>query len=212
MRRSARSAMPTLQVYPSPSARALAYDTTTPETRQYSATPARGSWPSRYSPIISPAKIAASATRSMVESRKAPNLEILPVTRATAPSSMSNSTNAVMTIVPQKNSPRVNRTSAPAATPTVPMTVIALGETPVRATACPTGVRTRPSAGLILLSIAVRSLSLRRPVTGRAHRSAAGARTRPRRVWDGGRPDRSRLNAVPPLWSRPYRARVVVRV
>ena len=48
----------------------------------------------------------ASATRSRVESRKAPQRLERPSCRAMLPSTRSEKTNSVMTIVPQKNSPR----------------------------------------------------------------------------------------------------------
>lgn len=46
------------------------------------------------------------------------------------PSTRSENTNSVMTIVPQKNSPRGKKTSAPAITPAVPRKVTVSGLTP----------------------------------------------------------------------------------
>ena len=48
---------------------------------------------------------AASATRSRVESRNAPNTPVVPLTRARAPSSMSAITKNVQTIVPANRWP-----------------------------------------------------------------------------------------------------------
>ena len=70
--RSARSAMPTLHSTPMLSARALAYETTPPPTRQSEAGRSDTVSPARAKPSTRPPKIAPSATRSSVESRNAP--------------------------------------------------------------------------------------------------------------------------------------------
>ncbi len=101
--------------------------------------------------------MAASPTRSRVESRKAPQAPVVPVTRASAPSSMSASTKTVQTAAPANRWPVGSSQSAAATTPTVPVTVIALGVTGVRASASPIGVSTRFSAGRSMFSMAVRS-------------------------------------------------------
>jgi hypothetical protein len=111
----------------------------------------------RVSQIASPANTAASAIRSRVESRNAPQAPLVPFTRASAPSSMSASTKAVHTIVPANRWPVGNSHSAPATTPVVPVMVIAFGVTGVRASACPTGFSRRVSAGRKSFSMAVRS-------------------------------------------------------
>ncbi len=103
----------------------------------------------------SPPKIDASAIRSRVESRKAPNGPEVPFTRASAPSSMSENTKIVHTTVPANRCPVGNRASALALTPTVPVTVMMFGVTGVRASASPTGVSSRASPGRRLLSMAV---------------------------------------------------------
>ena len=92
--------MPTLQGMPSPSARAFAYDTIMPMTRQNSATQASASCPVRTSQMVRPAKTAASLIRSRVESRNAPHAPLVPLTRASSPSSMSVRTKPVHTQVP----------------------------------------------------------------------------------------------------------------
>src|SRR5690606_41456668 len=53
--------------------------------------------------IASAPKIAASATRSRTESRKAPQLLCRPDRRAMMPSTLSAKTNAVITNVPHRN-------------------------------------------------------------------------------------------------------------
>ncbi len=82
---------------------------------------------------------------------------MVPVIRASAPSSMSASTKNVQTIVPANRWPVGNSHSAPAVMPTVPVTVIAFGVTGVRASTCPTGISTRFSTGRRKFSMAVRS-------------------------------------------------------
>lgn len=117
--RSARSTSPlTLTGSPMLSPRALVYETTCPLARQKIAT----AQSHRLSPApayqsASPPKIAESATRSRVESRKAPQRLDRPSCRAMLPSTRSEKTNRVMTIVPQKNSPSGKKTRAPATTP-----------------------------------------------------------------------------------------------
>ena len=98
--RSVRSAMPTSQRSPRPSALAFAYDTSPPTTRQNRATVASTPWPVRASQIARPANTAASAIRSSVESRNAPQVPLVPLIRASTPSSMSARTNPVHTMVP----------------------------------------------------------------------------------------------------------------
>lgn len=106
--RSARSTRPlTSTGSPMASPRALVYETTWPLARQKIAI----AQSIRLSPRpayhrASPPKIAESATRSRVESRKAPQRLERPSWRAMLPSTRSEKTNRVMTIVPQKNSPR----------------------------------------------------------------------------------------------------------
>lgn len=105
--RSARSTRPfTATGSPMLSPRALVYETTWPLARQkiVTAHSARSFPPPAYQ-SASPPKIAASATRSRVESRKAPQRLETPAWRAMFPSTRSEKTNRVMTTVPQKNSP-----------------------------------------------------------------------------------------------------------
>ena len=119
--RSGRSIRPTSQRSPRPSARAFVYDTRMPATRQNSDTPASsGLCPPRMNQITRPLKMPASAIRSMVESRNAPQLPLVPLIRASTPSSMSRSTKIVQVNAPGNSSPMGNRPSAPPATPTVP--------------------------------------------------------------------------------------------
>lgn len=107
-RRSARSTRPfTATGRPIDSPRALVYETTWPLARQKIETAHRAllSPPPAYQ-SAKPPKIAPSATRSSVESRKAPQRLERPSWRAMFPSTRSEKTKSVMTIVPQKNSPR----------------------------------------------------------------------------------------------------------
>ncbi|GAA3307984.1 hypothetical protein GCM10020295_68510 [Streptomyces cinereospinus] len=107
-RRSARSTSPfTATGSPIDSPRALVYDTTWPLARQKieTAHSTRSSPPPAYH-RAKPPKTAPSATRSRVESRKAPQRLERPSWRAMLPSTRSEKTNRVMTTVPQKNSPR----------------------------------------------------------------------------------------------------------
>ena len=90
----------------------------------------------------------------MVESRKAPNLPVVPLMRASVPSSMSVSTKPVQTITPANRWPVGNSHRAPADMPMVPMIVSAFGVTGVLARAWPTGVSTRAIAGRRTLSMA----------------------------------------------------------
>jgi hypothetical protein len=146
--RSVRSAKPTSQVSPRLCARALAYETSEPATRQNRLRPASSlSWPPSTNHAARPPKTLASATRSMVESRNAPNLPVVPLILASVPSSMSVRTKPVQTITPANRCPVGNRVSAPADMPMVPMTVSVFGVTGVRARACATGVSRRPRAG-----------------------------------------------------------------
>ena len=55
--------------------------------------------------IVMPPKTAASASRSIVESRNAPNLPELPLILASCPSSMSVNTKTVAVNAPGKSSP-----------------------------------------------------------------------------------------------------------
>src|SRR5689334_17473856 len=104
-----------------------------------------------------PPKMPASAIRSMVESRNAPQVPLVPLIRASTPSSMSRNTKIVQVKAPGKSSPIGKRPSAPPATPTVPMTVTAFGVMGVRASTLPTGVNRRVMAGRSGFSMAVRS-------------------------------------------------------
>src|SRR5699024_8692942 len=117
-RRSARSAIPTSACIPRPSARARAYETRLPRTRQASASHAMTrSSPPWKNQIARPAKIAASPIRSRVESRKAPQLLERSCMRAMTPSTVSEKTKAVMTRTPTSSSPRGKKTRAPRHTP-----------------------------------------------------------------------------------------------
>src|SRR5215472_10908027 len=107
--------------------------------------------------ITRPLKMPASAIRSMVESRNAPQVPLVPLSRASTPSSMSRKTKMVQVKAPGNSSPLGKKTSAPPTTPTVPMTVMALGVTGVRARTLPAGVNRRVMAGRSTFSMAVRS-------------------------------------------------------
>jgi hypothetical protein len=109
--------------------------------------------------MTSPLKMAASATRSRVESRNAPHGPLVPFIRASSPSSMSVNTKKVHIAAPGNSHPIGNSASALADTPTVPMTVSAFGVTGVRARASPTGVRMRAIAGRSVLSMAAEDLT-----------------------------------------------------
>ena len=102
-----------------------------------------------------PAKTAASAIRSMVESRNAPNAPAVPLILASVPSSMSVRTNPVQTMVPANKCPVGNSTSAPALMPIVPVMVSALGVIGVRASAVPIGLSSLAMAGRSTVSMAV---------------------------------------------------------
>ncbi len=143
--RSARSMSPlTATGSPIDSPRAFVYETTWPLARQKIATAHSAlSFPLPAYQSARPPKIAASATRSSVESRNAPQRLETPAWRAMFPSTRSENTNRVMVIVPQKNSPRGKKTSAPATTPAVPIRVTASGLTPRRRRKAANGVRTR---------------------------------------------------------------------
>src|SRR5918998_3324731 len=95
-------------------------------------------------------KIAASAARSPVESRTAPNTEPPPRARARAPSSMSSSTKTVTVNAPQNNCPVAISPTAPAIAPSVPTSVTASGVTPARASRATTGAQNRPTAARAL--------------------------------------------------------------
>ena len=97
--------------------------------------------------IVMPPKTAASANRSMVESRNAPYGPELPLIRASWPSSMSVKTKNVAVNAPGNSSPIGNSESAAADTPTVPATVIMFGVTGVRASACTIGLNRRAKTG-----------------------------------------------------------------
>src|SRR5258707_7834583 len=118
-----------------------------------------------------PPKMPASAIRSMVESRNAPQVPLVPFSRASTPSSMSRNTKIVQVKAPGNSSPRGKRASAAPATPTVPMTVMAFGVMGVRARTLPAGVNRRVMAGRSTFSMAVRSYrrpELEFPPLGRA--------------------------------------------
>ena len=104
-----------------------------------------------------PAKTAASAIRSRVESRNAPHAPLLPLIRASVPSSMSVNTNTVHTITPASRCPVGNSASAPPDTPRVPTTVTMFGVTGVRASHWLTGVSKRVKNGRRTFSMATRS-------------------------------------------------------
>src|SRR6476469_9876693 len=74
--------------------------------------------------------MAPSPIRSSVESRNAPNGLDFPVSRAMCPSMRSLKTNAVITRTPVSSLPCGKKTSAPAATPSVPTRVTASALTP----------------------------------------------------------------------------------
>lgn len=133
--RSARSMSPlTATGSPIDSPRALVYETTWPLARQKIATAQSAlSLPLPAYQRARPPKIAASATRSRVESRKAPHRLEIPAWRAMFPSTRSEKTKRVIVMVPQKNSPRGKNHSAPATTPAVPIRVTASGLTPAGA-------------------------------------------------------------------------------
>src|SRR2546430_552422 len=99
-----------------------------------------------------PPKMPASAIRSMVESRNAPQVPLVPFSRASTPSSMSRNTKIVQVKAPGNSSPMGKRASAPPATPTVPMTVTAFGVIGVRARTLPAGVNRRVMAGRTTVS------------------------------------------------------------
>ena len=109
--------------------------------------------------IVMPPKTAASPSRSMVESRKAPYLPELPLILASWPSSMSVKTKTVAVKAPGKSSPIGNIDSAAADTPTVPATVIMLGVTGVRASPWTTGLNRRAKAGRRKFSMAGQDLT-----------------------------------------------------
>ncbi|MNW59174.1 hypothetical protein D3C74_370760 [compost metagenome] len=92
---------------------------------------------------ISPVKIAASASRSSVESRNAPHGPERPDSRAITPSSASENAKTMIAMVPANRCPVGNSHSAEATTPTVPTIVTASGETPIRSRKAATGVNKR---------------------------------------------------------------------
>ena len=80
----------------------------------------------------------------------------MPVIRATTPSSRSASTKTVMTTVPQEQlAAGIEEQSAEATVPTVPIVVTTFGLIPRRASALPSGVKTRVTAGRRRFSIAL---------------------------------------------------------
>src|ERR1700712_5737301 len=99
-----------------------------------------------YQSAIAP-KMAESATRSIELSRNAPHELETPRCRAMRPSSMSENTNSVIAIVPQKKTPGGKKATAAADTPTVPATVITSGDRLVRASRLPSGSRIRAICG-----------------------------------------------------------------
>ncbi|GAA5017854.1 hypothetical protein GCM10025734_69170 [Kitasatospora paranensis] len=185
--RSARSTSPeTSTGKPRLSPRALVYDTTWPLARQNTETAqSRSLFPLPAYQSARPPKMAASATRSSVESRNAPHLEERPAWRAMLPSTRSEKMNRVIVMVPQKNSPRGKNTRAPATDPAVPISVTASGLTPQRSSIAANGVRTRvKKARAYLLSMAFRTA----PISPDSARGAcAGGRpsgsTRPAGQW-----------------------------
>lgn len=83
------------------------------------------------------------------------------------PSTRSEKTKRVMTTVPQKNSPLGKKTSAPAITPAVPVSVTASGLTPIRSRNEANGVRTRvKNARAYLFSMAFPGVGGPRGPTG----------------------------------------------
>jgi hypothetical protein len=85
-----------------------------------------------------------SPNRSSVEAQKAPNFELVPVSRAICPSMRSLKTNAVITRTPVSSIPCGKNTSAPAHTPSVPTKVTASGLTPSLMKKWTKGARTTP--------------------------------------------------------------------
>ncbi len=110
--------------------------------------------------IVMPPKTAASARRSIVESRNAPYLPELPLMRASWPSSMSVKTKTVAVKAPGNSSPIGNIDSAAAETPTVPATVIMFGVTGVRASAWTMGLNRRAKKGRRKFSMAGKNLTV----------------------------------------------------
>lgn len=229
--RSARSTSPfTATGRPIDSPRAFVYETTWPLARQKIATAhsTLSSPPPAYQ-RAKPAKIAPSATRSSVESRNAPHRLEIPACRAMLPSTRSEKTKTVITMVPQKNSPIGKKTSAPAITPAVPTRVTASGLTPRRSSRAANGVRTRvKNARAYLFSMAFPRFGGRRAalaatgwpivVTSRA-RQRRGTPSRPmsgksrpgaRDVWTvsgaGGKLEGPRASTGPPRRLSPARA------
>ena len=91
-----------------------------------------------------PPNSAASAIRSSVESRNAPKVSVRPILRAIAPSIRSLKTNAVTTSTPCQSQPCGKKTSAPAATPSVPTSVTTSGLIPSLMNRLMNGARALP--------------------------------------------------------------------
>ena len=156
IRRSGRSITPTSACRPRPSARALTYDTLIPPARQNRLTTA-SRWSLRMNQIVMPPKMAASPSRSMVESRNAPYLPELPLIRASCPSSMSMKVKNVAVAAPGNSQPIGNIDRVAAAMPTVPATVIMFGVTGVRASPCTMGPNSRAKKGRRKFNMPTRS-------------------------------------------------------
>jgi hypothetical protein len=145
----ARPASPLSQRKPRASARAFAKDITTVDARQYIVrTASVRSLPPEIDQAASAIKMAASATRSSVGSRKAPKVVAFPFTLASAPSSKSASEKIVQNIAPASRWPVGKSIRELAETPIVPMIVSAFGVTGVRARTFAAGVNMYASAGL----------------------------------------------------------------
>ena len=104
-----------------------------------------------------PPNSAASATRSSVESKKAPKVPVRPILRAIAPSMRSLNTKAVTTSTPCQSMPCGKNTSAPAETPRVPTTVTASGLIPSLMNRLMNGARATPCQKALNLSNMVRA-------------------------------------------------------
>src|SRR5580700_3804707 len=126
--------------------------------------------------IVMPPKMAASANRSIVESRNAPYLPELPLILASWPSSMSVKTKHVAMNAPGNSSPIGSSQSEAAETPTVPATVIMFGVTGVRASPCTMGPNSRAKKGRRKFSMAESILLGGGIARGRATPAAAKAR------------------------------------
>src|SRR4029453_17553112 len=138
-----------------------------PSTRQTTAAvPIAGSSPLVKNQMVSPAKMAPSAKRSKVESRKFPQPPLRPCKRAIMPSTTSENAKNATTTEPHHRYPSGYRTSPPRMTPAVPATVTASGDTPILRSQRAKGVKRevkKPRACL---------LSIRLPRPGFGHQFA----------------------------------------